>query len=311
MTRDRISLLVTIARLYYEHGYSQQVISEKMNLSRPYVSKLINEARTRGIVEIRINDPVGAESVLEKELRTTFGLSKAIVVPVNDRHEGAAQDRVAQAAAAYINSIVKSGDVLGVSWGRTLYALSRHLIVRKDLKDIAIAQLCGGLSKIEYNIYAGEIIAGFANALGGVPYLLPAPAIVDSRNAQRVMVNDSSITTVMSMARRANISVITTGAYGEENALVRGGYLGESEQRELMALGAVGDICARPIDIKGRLGQLKIPKRMLITEYELKVGQTVGFLMTYPEVIEPDPDEAYVRAIEESKRRVSHFQKGV
>ena len=35
--------------------------------------------------------------------------------------------------------------------------------------------------------------------------------------------------------------------------------------------GAVG------IDLKGRLGYLKIPMRMLITDYEIKVGQEVGF----------------------------------
>lgn len=65
------------------------------------------------------------------------------------------------------------------------------------------------------------------------------------------------------------------------------------------------------IDLKGRLGQLKIPKRMLITEYELKVGQTVGFLMSYPEVIAPEPDEHYVRAIEETNRRIAQKSKEI
>ena len=38
--------------------------------------------------------------------------------------------------------------------------------------------------------------------------------------------------------------------------------------------GAVG------IDLKGRLGYMKIPMRMLITDYEIKVGQEVGFNMS-------------------------------
>ncbi len=57
------------------------------------------------------------------------------------------------------------------------------------------------------------------------------------------------------------------------------------------------------IELKGRLGQLKIPLRLLITDYELKLGQTVGFLMTYPELIDPVPDENYVRVIEEKNKR--------
>ncbi len=39
------------------------------------------------------------------------------------------------------------------------------------------------------------------------------------------------------------------------------------------------------IDLKGRMGELKIPLRMLITDYELKEGLQVGFLMSYPEVL--------------------------
>ena len=40
------------------------------------------------------------------------------------------------------------------------------------------------------------------------------------------------------------------------------------------------------IDLSGRLGQLKIPLRMLICDEPPKVGQRVRFLMTYPEVID-------------------------
>ena len=39
------------------------------------------------------------------------------------------------------------------------------------------------------------------------------------------------------------------------------------------------------IDLDGRLGQLKIPLRMLISDEVPQVGQKVGFMMTYPEVI--------------------------
>ena len=39
------------------------------------------------------------------------------------------------------------------------------------------------------------------------------------------------------------------------------------------------------IDIKGRLGQIKLPLRMIISDRPLKVGQTVGFFMSYPEVV--------------------------
>ncbi|HSH35017.1 CBO2463/CBO2479 domain-containing protein [Schnuerera sp.] len=40
------------------------------------------------------------------------------------------------------------------------------------------------------------------------------------------------------------------------------------------------------IEFKGRLGNLRIPKRMIISKSELAIGKEVGFMMTYPEVLE-------------------------
>lgn len=48
------------------------------------------------------------------------------------------------------------------------------------------------------------------------------------------------------------------------------------------------------IDIKGRLGYFKMPKRMLICDTELKLGQEVGFVMSYPEVLGPEINENYL-----------------
>ncbi len=40
------------------------------------------------------------------------------------------------------------------------------------------------------------------------------------------------------------------------------------------------------IEIRGRLGTFKLPKRMIICDSELNIGQRVGFMMTYPEVLD-------------------------
>ena len=63
------------------------------------------------------------------------------------------------------------------------------------------------------------------------------------------------------------------------------------------------------IDLKGRLGQFKIPKRMLISDYELKLGLEVGFLLSYPEVLGPEPNEKYEKIIKENQRREAEKQK--
>ena len=49
-----------------------------------------------------------------------------------------------------------------------------------------------------------------------------------------------------------------------------------------------GEIVA--IDLKGRLGYLEVPMRMLITEYPLKVGQEVSWDMSFVEQLGPKPE---------------------
>jgi len=51
--------------------------------------------------------------------------------------------------------------------------------------------------------------------------------------------------------------------------------------------GAVG------IDLKGRMGYLRVPIRMLITDYELELGMEVGFMMSFPEVLRAEVNPKY------------------
>ena len=56
------------------------------------------------------------------------------------------------------------------------------------------------------------------------------------------------------------------------------------------------------IDLKGRLGFLKIPMRMLITDYPLVVGQEVGWNMSFVEQLGPEANEKYVSNLDTYQR---------
>lgn len=63
------------------------------------------------------------------------------------------------------------------------------------------------------------------------------------------------------------------------------------------------------IDLKGRLGQFKIPSRMLITDYEPKIGQEVGFMLSYPEVLSPEPSAEHVANILREREKFARIEK--
>ena len=57
------------------------------------------------------------------------------------------------------------------------------------------------------------------------------------------------------------------------------------------------------VDLKGRLGYLKIPMRMLITDYPIKVGQEVAWNMSFIEQLGPEINEKYVSNLDIYIRR--------
>ena len=61
------------------------------------------------------------------------------------------------------------------------------------------------------------------------------------------------------------------------------------------------------VDLKGRLGFLKVPLRMVISDYPLKVGQTVAWNMSFIEQEGPEINEKYVSNIEIQNRRRKEF----
>ena len=62
------------------------------------------------------------------------------------------------------------------------------------------------------------------------------------------------------------------------------------------------DDCSVSIDLKGRMGFIKVPRRMVITDYDLKLGQEVGLNMSYIEVKSEEANEKYLSNIKTKNR---------
>ena len=75
----RVDLLVEAARMYYENSLTHAEIGKKLGFSRWTASRLIQEARDRGIVRITIEPPQAEHYQLEQALKEYFDLDKVIV----------------------------------------------------------------------------------------------------------------------------------------------------------------------------------------------------------------------------------------
>ena len=57
MDQERLDFLAQIAVWYYEEGLDQETIAGRINKSRSMVSRLLDQAREAGLVEVKVLYP--------------------------------------------------------------------------------------------------------------------------------------------------------------------------------------------------------------------------------------------------------------
>ncbi|NQV15183.1 sugar-binding transcriptional regulator [bacterium] len=263
---DRNPLLLEAARLYYEHNLNQAQIAARLDVSRPGVSRLLQEARDSGIVKIQIIDPNASGTRLESALRQKYGLKHVVVVP-SDKDDTVLKSRLGYALINLLDQLLTENTTLGVSWGTTLLAATEHLKSRA-MKNMTVVQLNGGVSKAELDTYASEIAGRMGENYHAIPYLLPLPAIVDTAELKKAIISDRHIAKTLKLAREADIAAFTVGAFGSKSVLVQADYFEEEEVQALIQQGAVADICSRLIKADGSICSSELDDRTIGIELE-------------------------------------------
>ena len=259
MEQNKNRLSIDVAKLYYKSDYSQQQIANKLNLSRPTVSRLLQYAKDKGFVQININDPIEDNISLEEKLCKKYNLDvvKIAYSPLNTSSE--IKKSISMKAAEYLYEIAKDGDIIGVSWGTTIYKMALNL-KHKALKGVQIVQLKGGISHSQNNTYAYEVVELFSEAFSTVGRYLPLPVMFDTVQIKELIERDKHIRNILDLGRQANIAVFTVGTVKDDALLFRLGYIDEKD-REIIQKKAAGDICSRFFDLNGNICDKDLDER--------------------------------------------------
>jgi deoxyribonucleoside regulator len=232
-----------------------------LGVSRPTVSRLLQQAKSDGIVQISIKDPTENVENLAVQLEKRFHLKKAVVASIPQYEDHIIKNYLGEKAAAYLDEIVKDEDIIGVTWGTTLYHVAIELR-QKFIKNVKVVQLKGGVSHAETNTYASEILYLFGKAYNTTPLNLPLPAIVDHIVVKQAMEADRHIRRILEMGKKANIAMFTIGSIKTDSLLFQLGYFTDSDLESLYGK-AVGDICSRFFDKNGQICNESLNERTL------------------------------------------------
>jgi Transcriptional regulator, contains sigma factor-related N-terminal domain len=248
---DDHELLARIAHRSYKDGRTQEEIAHEFGLSRPKVQRLLERARSSGVVDIHIEVPAGLNLELEKQLVDTFRLADAIVSP--DRTDPDSQrEAVARSAARYLERRLYDGAVVAVSHGRDIGEVSRFFRSERRV-DCVFASAMGGSPRVDTPTNPNEICRALAEKCGGRAASLYAPAYVESAEVRDSLLEQEAVRQTLDVAARASMALVGVGGTDDGCTMVRSGCLSLAEIARLRDQGAVGDVLGNYVDVEGRL----------------------------------------------------------
>jgi deoxyribonucleoside regulator len=283
-------LLVKVAQLYHLKGLNQDQIGRQLGVSRSKVSRMLKEARERGLVEISIHYPARFSLDLERRLEAELGLREAIVVNAGGIAGGQVLSSVAGAASDYLLRVLQPGDVLGVSGGETV-ALTIQVMPANTVENVTIVQLGTAISNLGERVMhsSAEVALQSAQKLGSMHrlVLIPIPSLFDTETIRDALLRDTGVQRAMALLATCTTALVGIGTLRTISGIPEGAISPDAagadvsvaqlrerrrrqllpvtgdEAAELRQVEAVGEICTRFFDVDGQPCVTALDRRMV------------------------------------------------
>lgn len=255
--------LYGVAEMYYLKNMTMDAIAKELGISRPTVSRMLNQARESGVVHISLNEDLRPRENLESQISHRFQV-RTVVVKTSRRTTalGRMQQTAAEGAKLF-DSLIEPGTSAGVAWGSTVMEVA-HYLHRRPVDNVTIVQLNGAGNAIRTGIpYSGALLGQIADKYGGKVVHFPVPAFFDYAETKRLMWQERSVKAVLQQQENIDFALFGIGAFGGEipSHVYSGGYFTPQDMRELIADGVVGDVCTVLLKENGEYKNLEINKR--------------------------------------------------
>jgi len=267
--KDRDELLAFVAEKYYLEDHRQSDIANMIGLTRSAVSRMLTEAREKGIVEILIHHPFQYDPDLEAKLKSQLGLTHISVVVFNNQPSyDDLRKQLGKAGSRLLASLINPGSKIGVAWGTTVQA-TIEAFDADPVPDTKVVQLVGVLGSTRHSYSAQTLVERLAHKIGGEGTYLYTPFIVESQQTAASLMEDPTVEEAISIGRECDIALMGIGTTKPEFcSLYRGNHISLGELNTIQSTGAVGDVCALYYGIDGKLSPVDFHNRRVGTSFE-------------------------------------------
>ena len=271
-----IALMTEIATLYYTEGETQEVIANRLGISRVKAGRLLKRAQAEGIVDVRVRQHPAVSAEIEQALKRRFGIKRALIA-LDHADADVQRANVASLVADHLSRQLSDGAIVAVGMGRNVGAVADNVFEQGQRQCSFVCAIGGSVRAGEY-MNPDHICRRLAIKFGGDSETLYAPALVQNLELRDAMYENPTIRQTLDRARRADLALIGIGDLSENSNMVRMGWFTPQETAEARLSGTVGDMMGYDfIDIYGRPSLTPMQGRV--------IGLTITDLARIPDVI--------------------------
>jgi DNA-binding transcriptional regulator LsrR (DeoR family) len=198
-------MLHTVAKLHYESELSQVQIAKRLGLSTATISRLLQRARSEGIVRIEVRD-IFSPDELGAQLAARLALREVVAV------DAPAVNVLSALAPPLTRMLTAAGlgrdSVLVIGWGRTVSAVIDAGL--PPLPGVMVVPSTGGMLQHAQHFQSNEFSRRAAEVTGGVPCFIHAPYL-PAPEALELFLCDPSVQASVVLWDRIDAAVVGIG----------------------------------------------------------------------------------------------------
>ena len=211
-SEEKLHRLAHVARRYYLEDWKQADIARELGVSRPLVSRMLQEARELGVVKIQVCAPEPDGEQLLERLKRSSSLAGGVLVE-DGPDDQATNQALSRGAVELLGRL--GARRLGVGWGyligQLVTWLEEHPQPGSTVTDVC--PLVGNASIPARNYQSNENVRLMAQQLGADPHFLYLPALPESLEEKQLLCSTEIYRQIRQAWAEMDTALVNIGDY--------------------------------------------------------------------------------------------------
>jgi len=215
-----------------------------------------------------MNPEIATRTHIARKLATRFGLAEALVIPSEKSITAEARLKALGAGGARLmERMVKPGETICVSWGRTVLAIADAISLPQPMEGLTIVQVTG--SSIGKREFSAELCTSImARNMGATSINMLAPAVLSTAELRDALMGEPVLQRQFELIGQADMIVFGVGGLAAESTMRIADVTSNDEIDAYAREGAAAVLICRFLDRDGKQIVRELDQRVIGIELD-------------------------------------------